>query len=67
MEVLELDKGDYFVICLITHKKYNFKWILVTVYGDAQLAGKNRLFSENFLKFVIELNSQLFFEGILIL
>jgi hypothetical protein len=39
-DVVEKQKGVYFVRFLIASKKDNFTWNLVVVYGDAQQDGK---------------------------
>lgn len=59
-DLIQLEKGTYFVRTLLFDKKTKFSWNLVTVYGDAQREGKeaflaelSRLYQDNPLPCVI--------------
>ena len=45
-EIEQVEKGEYFLRVLLLDKIAKFRWNLITVYGDAQLAGKAAFLAE---------------------
>jgi hypothetical protein len=55
-DIVEVEKGDYFMRCLVVNKCDGFRWNLVIIYGDVQLFGKEA-FSREFVTCVIDQKS----------